>query len=472
MDPNVSLTPVPDIHLRSLEIALTRIGELENERSGRAITAQVGKGKKLYGNIAELGEDLATLREVLKDAGIEGVPAIIARRMLLVVQAFGPETPFCRTCGDLGIDILAGKLHIRPAGETCRTVGCGGMFETPCAAQPYISWLTEQLVPFAITVDTATVPGMEVPTSEKAVRKSIDVDVYLDELLRKNEVTAIQFLRWLYHGPEKKRFNNGPFAALNFLRAPLSGTFITEIVLLNWVKLAKETKGTKPNDEPAGIFAKGVPSSPATDQSRDANKKTELLRLMSRLLGNLDIPRLRMFVENATYQQADRLMTWDGLVPSRSIPAILDALIEKKLVSSRLFDALNEAMPSEHAQISHVRDSWCPPVEQAYYNQMTISSARSTHDYVKLLFKACFTEKSDFEQFWEGSTGYELPGGYSGNLRNLDDALHEVCNVLSGSGDKKDRRNGFARLWITLEGMHPEKRNWIRAVQDKFESCR
>lgn len=244
MDRTARMTQVPPAQLKGLAKAIERIGGSAASGKGADIIAQTGEDKPTYGDVVDLAEDAGTFDLALKNAGAS-LPAGKVGRVRSIIQKFDLDTPVCARCGDLAVDVVGGEALVRSAGQACP--GCGEYLEESEAAKPYAAWTTGREVPPTISYDFETVAGDRIPLTDAAIRKETLVDATLDSLLVNEGVPLIQFLLWLFHGPEKGHFTRSPRKALAALVNPLAVTFSPNVTR-NWVKAAKGFRvATKPD---------------------------------------------------------------------------------------------------------------------------------------------------------------------------------------------------------------------------------
>lgn len=235
METHTRMTLVPASQLAGLALAIQRVGGTAAAGKGQTILDETGEAKPTYGDVLGLVADVGTFDLALKNADV-ALKAAKVGSVRALIQAFGPETPVCGACGDLAVDVLGGELIVRSAGQACP--GCNAYLEESEAAKPYVAWTTGLNVAPTLSLDFETVPGDRIPLTDAAIRKDIVVDAALDALLASEGVPTIQFLLWLYHGPEKARFTRAPRKALAVLANPLAETFGPNVTR-NWVKAAK-----------------------------------------------------------------------------------------------------------------------------------------------------------------------------------------------------------------------------------------
>lgn len=286
MGDNSSMAKIPSRHLAGLVIMIERIGGECAAGRGKVIVEQTGEKDPTYDDVASLADDPRTFDVALSKAGAD-LPAGRIVKLRLALQLFGPDTPVCEQCGDLGIDIVGKAALVRSAGQACP--GCGKFLVASGAESPYPAWTTGRTVPSVIEADFDTVPGDTIYLSEKSVRRHYAVDAGLDALLGAEGVLAREFLLWLVHGPEKRRFVVDSRLALDVLENPLPAAR-EQNVLRNWVGAAKAFKYAPA--EPASASAAPVTQKPPM-VFKSTHGQGQLIQLFQELFSAREI---QMFI--------------------------------------------------------------------------------------------------------------------------------------------------------------------------------
>lgn len=361
MDRATKMTEVPARQLAGIILMIGRIGKSAVTGKCEALLAETGTDTPTYGNIQMLARRVDTFNLALSNAGIK-LPATKTEEMRLALLLVGPETPVCKKCGDLGIDIEGGDEPIlAEAGQACPA--CMGYLEGSGSRSPYPAWTTLETVPPTTTVDVKTVRGARIPIDEEAIRSEFRVDAGLDALLKSEGVLAREFLLWLFHGPEKRRFAGDPRGALDVLENPLAAAR-NENVLRNWVKDAKAFR--IPQAEPASASTQAEP--PTRRFAPGAREKLALL--LSNLFSSSEVRRL---VLNYTTdgEEICRALPEPPCSMRSLVDAVADEWIARGLVNDDLFAELIVARGGRRKDIEEVAMMFKPqPTDAEIYNAL------------------------------------------------------------------------------------------------------